>query len=198
MGSSFGVTNLGFPSGLLLSSGGVLGMAGPNSSGSTTTTITGTPLLNDPQLQSLVGGSTAVLKDCAVLEFDFIPISDTIKFRFVFGSEEYMEWVNSNFNDVFGFFISGANPNGPAYVNKNIALLPNSTTPITIDNVNANVNAQYYISNSSGLSLQFDGFTVVLTAKINVNPVVSPAVPSDSTLIRFSLMATHTYQQTVS
>jgi 8-amino-7-oxononanoate synthase len=28
-----------------------------------------------------------------------------------------------------------------------------------------------------------------------VNPVVSPAVPSDDTLIRFSLMATHTFQQ---
>ena len=28
-----------------------------------------------------------------------------------------------------------------------------------------------------------------------VNPVVSPAVPSDSTLIRFSLMATHTKEQ---
>ena len=30
---------------------------------------------------------------------------------------------------------------------------------------------------------------------IFVNPVVSPAVPSDSSLIRFSLMATHTFQQ---
>lgn len=28
-----------------------------------------------------------------------------------------------------------------------------------------------------------------------VNPVVSPAVPSDETLIRFSLMATHTLPQ---
>jgi 7-keto-8-aminopelargonate synthetase-like enzyme len=28
-----------------------------------------------------------------------------------------------------------------------------------------------------------------------VNPVVSPAVPSDASLIRFSLMATHTFGQ---
>ena len=28
-----------------------------------------------------------------------------------------------------------------------------------------------------------------------VNPVVSPAVPSDSSLLRFSLMATHTFAQ---
>lgn len=30
---------------------------------------------------------------------------------------------------------------------------------------------------------------------IFVNPVVSPAVSSDSSLIRFSLMATHTFEQ---
>jgi 8-amino-7-oxononanoate synthase len=30
---------------------------------------------------------------------------------------------------------------------------------------------------------------------IFVNPVVSPAVPSDSSLIRFSLMATHSFAQ---
>ncbi len=165
---STGATNLGFPSGLLLSSGGVMGMAGPNNSGGLTTAIAGTSLLNDPQLQSLVPGAN--LNDCAVLEFDFIPISDTIKFRFVFGSEEYMEFVNTSYNDVFGFFISGSNPNGPAYVNKNIALIPNTTMPITIDNVNANVNAQYYITNPSTGSIQFDGFTVVLTAKIKVVP----------------------------
>jgi len=33
------------------------------------------------------------------------------------------------------------------------------------------------------------------TAGIFVNPVVSPAVPSDSSLLRFSLMATHTFDQ---
>ncbi|GAB2690681.1 aminotransferase class I/II-fold pyridoxal phosphate-dependent enzyme [Mucilaginibacter koreensis] len=32
-------------------------------------------------------------------------------------------------------------------------------------------------------------------AGIFVNPVVSPAVPSDSSLLRFSLMATHTFEQ---
>ena len=38
--------------------------------------------------------------DAAVLEFDFIPTSDSISFKYVFGSEEYLEWVNS-FNDAF-------------------------------------------------------------------------------------------------
>jgi hypothetical protein len=46
----------------------------------------------------------------AILEFDFVPLADTLKFRYAFGSEEYMEFANSSFNDVFGFFISGPNP----------------------------------------------------------------------------------------
>jgi gliding motility-associated-like protein len=165
--TGFTPTNLGIASGLLLSSGGINGMAGPNNSGSTTTAITGTSM-TDPQLQALVPGQ--LIKDASVLEFDFLPLSDTIKFKYVFGSEEYMEYVNTNYNDVFGFFITGQNPNGPAYVNKNIALIPNSTLPITIDNVNANSNAQYYVSNISGGPVQFDGFTVVLTALAIVVP----------------------------
>jgi len=36
---------------------------------------------------------------------------------------------------------------------------------------------------------------MLLDEGVFVNPVVSPAVPSDSTLIRFSLMATHNHQQ---
>ncbi len=160
-------TNLGLSSGLVLSSGGVTGMAGANNTGSSTTIITGTGI-SDPQLAALVPG--AVINEASVLEFDFLPLSDTLKFKFVFGSEEYMEYVNTNYNDVFGFFITGQNPNGPAYLNKNIALIPNTTLPITIDNVNANSNAQYYVSNTNGLYIQFDGFTVVLTAIAVVVP----------------------------
>lgn len=36
---------------------------------------------------------------------------------------------------------------------------------------------------------------ILLNNGVFVNPVVSPAVPSDSSLIRFSLMATHTFEQ---
>ncbi|MFN6115212.1 MAG: choice-of-anchor L domain-containing protein, partial [Flavobacteriales bacterium] len=116
----------------------------------------------------------------AVLEFDFVTTGDSIKFRYVFGSEEYPEFVCS-FNDAFGFFLSGPGITGP-YTNSaiNIALLPDGVTPVTIDNVNNGdnnnpndpfcpaVNPQYYVDNGTGTTVVYDGFTVVLEAKRQV------------------------------
>lgn len=161
-------TNLGLTSGIILSSGGVTGVLGPNNSSGSTVNSGVSPAISDPQLQAIVPIKTVV--QSAVLEFDFIPLADTIKFRYVFGSEEYPEWVNSNYNDVFGFFISGFNPLGANYVNKNIALIPNTNLPVCIDNVNANANSQYFITNPTGSNIQYDGFTTVLTAWALVIP----------------------------
>ena len=61
-------------------------------------------------------GNSPTINDAAVLEFDFIAISDTILFDFVFASDEYLEFVNTAFNDVFGFFLSGPGINGPYMV----------------------------------------------------------------------------------
>ena len=56
---------------------------------------------NDPQLNSL---EPLAQYDCCILEFDVIPSCDKLLIRFVFGSEEYPEWVSSGYNDAFGFF----------------------------------------------------------------------------------------------
>lgn len=163
------VGSFGIDTGIIMSSGGVSGAIGPNNSGSITTPITGISLLNDPQLLSLVPGAN--LNDCAILEFDFTPITDTlIACKFVFGSEEYLEWVNSSFNDVFGFFITGPDPQGGMFNNYNLALVPGTNLPITIDNVNANVNSQNYINNQNGQTLQYDGYTVPITLSQVVTP----------------------------
>ncbi|MDD3875214.1 MAG: choice-of-anchor L domain-containing protein [Bacteroidales bacterium] len=160
-------TNLGLTEGIIMSSGNVMDAPGPNSSGSTGAT-NGTG--SDPQLASLVPGYT--VNDAAVLSFTFTPLSDTIRFRYVFGSEEYPEWVGSSYNDVFGFFISGPNPGGGTYNNLNIAQIPGTTLPVTIDNVNASSYSQYYINNAGGSSIELDGFTAVLTAWALVTPCV--------------------------
>ena len=54
----------------------------------------------------------------------------------------------------------------------NIARLPNNTV-VSIDNVNANNNSGYYIDNSTGTQMQYDGRTVVLSPKFKVVPCQS-------------------------
>jgi gliding motility-associated-like protein len=166
-------SNLGIDSGIVLSSGNVFNLVGPNASGATTT---GFGLPGDPTLNAVIAPDPT--NDAAVLEFDFIPTSDTISFKYVFGSEEYLEWVNS-FNDAFGFFLSGPNPAGGNYIDQNLAIVPGTVnTPVTIDNVNDVVNSAYYVDNGTGFTapqnidpnvIQFDGFTTPLTAVASVN-----------------------------
>lgn len=158
-----GGTNLGMPNGVLLTSGQASIAIGPNFSGSAGSGNGGP---GDPQLTAVAGFNTF---DACILQFDFIPASNTINFNYVFGSDEYPEFVNS-INDVFAFFVSGPNPGGGNYVSQNIALIPNTSDPVTINSVNGNVNSQYYVDNSGGATLQYDGLTTVLTATCSVVP----------------------------
>lgn len=157
-------TQLGFTGGVLVTSGTASIAVGPNtlpSAGSSASTG------SDPDLALLIPGFT--INDKAVLEFDFIPISDTIKFRYVFGSEEFFEFCNTSFNDVFGFFVSGPGITGPFSNNSvNIALMPGTSQYVTIDNICAA--STYYVNNAGGQYIQYDGYTVVLTAWCVVQP----------------------------
>lgn len=133
----------------------------------------------DADLTLLSGTNTY---DKCVLEFDFKADGDTVNFQYILGSEEYPTFNCSNYNDVFGFFISG-----PGYATPvNVALIPGTTIPVAINSVNdgtisqggsiANCTAMgigspftsYYISNLGGTSLSYDGFTHLFTAKAAV------------------------------
>jgi gliding motility-associated-like protein len=94
--------------------------------------------------------------DVAYLEFDFVASGPELTFKYVFGSDEYLTYVNSQYNDVFAFMISGPGITGPynspaAFPDgaQNIAGVPNSDPflPITISSVNNILNTQYYIDN---------------------------------------------------
>ena len=151
-------TNLGLDEGILLSSGNVHDVDNPASAQAST--AYGQP--GDPTLTATCGFNT---NDASVLEFDFVPTSDTILFRYVFGSEEYPEFVGQ-FNDAFGFFVSGPHPDGiSTYDEYNIALIPGTNLPVTINNVNAGSYSQFYVANS-GQYIVWDGFTTVLTAML--------------------------------
>lgn len=129
----------------------------------------------------LIGQTFSVsgTNDATILEFDFVPSSDTVKFNYVFASEEYLTFVNTSFNDVFAFLISGPGITGP-YASPlafpggamNIAIIPNSnpSLPVTISTVNDTLNSQYYNHDTAASSSAFNGFTDVFTASAAVIP----------------------------
>ena len=146
----------------------------------------------------LIGQTFAVnsVEDLCVLEFDFDPAGDFVSFNYVFASEEYRTmtvmgtdtafdpfsgFVNTQYNDIFSFFLSGEGIVGPYDAPPefpgqavNIASVPNSdpALPITISSVNDELNSEYYVGvppDVNGSSLCITGHTVILTA---VYPVV--------------------------
>ena len=160
-------TNLGMESGIILASGGISVAVGPNyEDGLSVPTACGGYYDND--LASIASSTT---NDVAVLEFDFVPWDDVLSFSFVFGSEEYMEFVGTEYNDVFGFFVEGANPAGGYYEHQNMALIPGTTEVVSINNVNLNYNSEYYINNAGGFTIQFDGFTTLIEVSFDVVPM---------------------------
>jgi PKD repeat protein len=149
-------TDLGVNAGIVISTGDVTHLA--DSVSFFANTSMGLP--GDPDLQALGIFPTY---DAAVLEFD-ITVSDggDLEFQYVFGSEEYPEYVGSSFNDIFAFFVDDLSGSGMV----NIALVPGSNVPVAINNVNANENSQYYIDYETlqGEHIAFDGMTTVLPA----------------------------------
>jgi gliding motility-associated-like protein len=162
-------TNLGITNGIVMTTGTTYnngdGPQGPNNQpdGGFDNNAPGNALLG-----TIANGTTY---NAAILKFDFIPFADTVKFRYVFGSEEYPEYAppqSADYNDVFGFFISG-----PGIVGQqNIAKLPNGSI-VSINNINPVNNSFYYINNGNGNQapyngssnyIQYDGFTKVLEA----------------------------------
>ena len=177
-------SNIGLDSGVVMSTGdiSVLDPNFPGFGGTPFSVVTDPDLLNVANsVPPLIGQTFTVssINDVAVLEFDFIPTSDSLFFRYVFGSNEYLTYVNSQYNDVFGFFISGPGITGPYSApagfpngSVNIATVPNSNPalPITISSVNNVLNNPYYIDNQNIIpqTVVCNGFTSVFTAKAQV------------------------------
>jgi gliding motility-associated-like protein len=110
----------------------------------------------------------------------FRPSSDTLRFRYVFASEEYPEYACRDYNDLFGFFISGPGIKGTFENNGiNIAKIPETDLPVTINNIHTvyapnncpAAYAKYYHDNNKSNKLPvFDGYLDVFTAEVAVQP----------------------------
>ncbi|MBI3135065.1 MAG: OmpA family protein [Bacteroidetes bacterium] len=183
---------IGVGSGLVLSTGSVDSIGGPNNARGFTSlgTLPESRRLisqlsrGDKDLNRLCHGRTI---DITVIEFDFVPLKNVLEFNYVFASEEYTEFVGSPFNDVFGFFLSG-----PGIKKKvNLAVLPDGKTPVSVNTVNHRKNKNYFRKNGKRIGLvrrifkskkklkemielrkyiQFDGLTTVLKVHCDVVP----------------------------
>jgi hypothetical protein len=149
---------LGIDSGVILSTGNVADAVGPNNSIESGAGL-GTP--GHPALDAIVAPFTT--NDAIVIEFDVVTVSPTFVIRYVFASEEYLEWVDSEFNDVFAFFVNGSN----------IALTPGTSDAVTINTINDHANNGLYRDNEGGANTQFDGYTTPLLAIAVIEPGVS-------------------------
>jgi len=170
---SGGLGVFGFNSGIVLSSGNVASIKGPNNTLDNTSTDNAQP--GDAELDTLIPGFTT--HDRAKLEFDFeCPNTNVISFQFVFASEEYNEFVGSPFNDVFAIFLDGNRAiNNIALTSGACAATPG--LPIAVNNVNCGnpilpdppVNCGCFVDNTTnGLNTEVDGLTRNFLATANV------------------------------
>ncbi|MEZ5173959.1 MAG: choice-of-anchor L domain-containing protein [Bacteroidia bacterium] len=169
--------NLGFSSGIILSTG--LAADADQPAGNFASGFTN-GLTDIPELIPNVPGCAGNTNNGLILQFDFVPQSSPVSFNYIFASEEYPEYVCSQFNDAFAFMISGPGIAGEI----NLANVPGSGDPITINTVNVGAvgsfgdisndpcilgNSGYFNANSP-TDIVYDGFTQVLTAVADVIP----------------------------
>lgn len=135
IGTFDNANDIGLTNGVLLTTGSVFNAIGPNTS----------------EFASELGALSS-------LSFDFVAVSPGISWRYVFGSEEYQEFVGSQFNDFFRLTLNG----------ENLALIPGTTANVAINSVNQDSNTAFYRSNVDAalntFDTQYDGLTTLLTA----------------------------------
>ncbi|HEU4717642.1 MAG TPA: OmpA family protein [Bacteroidia bacterium] len=187
---------LGVKSGLVLSTGVVDSLHGPNNS-SGYTSFGKFPADAQEQKKVLRGdrNMNVICKghavDMTVIEFDFVPVNNVLEFNYVFGSEEYPEYAKSKYDDGFGFFLRGPGIHGT----KNLAVLPNGKTPVNVNSINAKKHSKYFRKNYGKInrmsarskksfyrskkkalrvllmkSIQLDGLTTVLKVHADLIP----------------------------
>ncbi|OIQ29625.1 MAG: hypothetical protein BM564_05290 [Bacteroidetes bacterium MedPE-SWsnd-G2] len=169
----FNANGSGFPfdEGLVLTTGRMQNVAGPNS------TLSDDDAPNwggDADLEEVLNEPNTL--NATILEFNFTAVASQVSFRYIFASEEYQaNNPNScNYSDLFGFLIRPVNEQEFL----NIALVPNTDTPVKATTVHPEIpngcaaqNEAYFGSyNPTTWPINFNGQTAILTATANVIP----------------------------
>jgi len=174
-----GNTSLGISEGVALTTGTALDL--PNPASFFTSFDANAP--GDADLNAILATypTPSSSQDACVLEFDIQVNGDSLNFNYVFGSEEYPSFTCSQFTDIFAFLISGPNPQGGNYNKKNIALIPGTNLPVSINTVNSGqpsggnspsncVSLAYSSFFNGAPTIVYDGQTSVFRASIATVP----------------------------
>lgn len=164
-------TTFPFQSGIVLSTGRLVNVQGPNTSLSDDDAPGWS---GDIDLENALSESNTI--NATILEFDFTSVASQISFRYIFASEEYQEG-NPNtcqYSDLFGFLIRPVNEQ--QYTN--IAIVPDTQTPVKVTTVHPDIpggcdaiNETYFGSwNATDAPINFNGQTKILTATATVVP----------------------------
>jgi gliding motility-associated-like protein len=161
---SYSGSNLGISGGIILTTGSATDAANP---GTYFCDVANGNNFSDPDLISI---DPDAYNDVCILQFDFVPVCNSLSITYVFGSEEYPTYVGS-FNDGVGIFLTGPNPSGGNYTAQNIGTLP-SGTAVSINNVNAGMNSSYFHDNYTNPNndIAYDGYTIPITSVRPVTP----------------------------
>ncbi len=150
--------------GVILSTGNVAdftnsdGTTNTNTSAGTSTDTAGVD--GDAQFNALAGGNNTF--DAAILEVDFTPTGDTLTVDFVISSEEYPEYINSQYLDAVGVWVNGVQ-----------ATVSIGDGTASVGNINGAETPNLYNDNAADqYNTEMDGFTITLTFVAPVNPGV--------------------------
>lgn len=171
-------TTFPFERGIVLSTGRLSNVPGPNDS------------LSDDDAAGWIGDDdleTALEEvgttNATIIEFNFTAITNRISFRYLFASEEYQENNGNtcNFSDLFGFLIRENGTNDPF---ENVALVPGTSTPVKVTTVTPGVpgncppeNEEFFGQFNQTVSpINFNGQTAVLTANATLIPGIEYSI----------------------
>lgn len=155
-------------SGVILSTGNATDFT--NSDGTTNTnqvanrtTNTTDGIDGDTDFDSLANGANTF--DASFLEINFTATGNLMTIDFVIASEEYPEYISSQFNDIVGVWVNGIQ-----------ATVTVGDGSASVGNINGDVTQNIYNDNQSDqFNTEMDGFTVTLT-------FVAPVQPGNNTL----------------
>ncbi|WP_133256575.1 T9SS type B sorting domain-containing protein [Flavobacterium tibetense] len=169
------------PEGIIIRNGVATFTQGPYTGANLSSSVTAS---GDPFLQTLsdANGGTSPIVDAEYLEFDFIPLSNSFSFNFLFASNEY-GFYQCEFSDVFAFVLT----NLSSGVSTNLAVIPGTSTPVSVTTIRnsiyndpsspnnscASVNPGFfgiYNVGNPASTLNMRGQTVVMNASSSVVP----------------------------